>query len=242
MGQRALLIAAFAVLLTGIAYAELAVDSNAPAMPPCVSQALDLSIANSTHVYQAGPGLSPGWYEIWCRKAAGKAAGQMDAWNAYGPVQIVGGVFYVFDLSSRDLYIRNPRKIDFTLNDPEPGRAEIWFKLDGKSSYEICLEGPYESEGRAKHRAPNSSIEEAILFQLASDASVNDGPHSPTNFSLERECIITKIQTLHWNHGKGKIPGTIGLKDYRGKTYGPWQASGMPGVGGVPKRQLDSGD
>jgi hypothetical protein len=234
MDERLLLLAVLSALLLGTACAELPIDANAPAVPPCAGKASDLSVANTTHLYEAGPGLPPGWYEIWCGRRTGKAVGQPDLWRAYGPVELLGGVFYVFDVAARDISIRNPRKINFTLGDPLPRESRVWFKLDPESPYVVCFEGPYESEGQARHREYRSGLEEEILFELASDAAVNDGPVSPTNFSLDRPSIITRIQTLHWNHGQGQKPGTIGLMDAAGREYGPWQASGMAGVGGVP--------
>jgi len=234
MDERMLLFAVASALLMGIACAELPVDANAPAMPPCASKASDLSIANATTLYEAGPSLPPGWYEIWCGRRTGKAVGQPDLWRAYGPVELLGGVFYVFDVVAKDISIRNPRKISFALSNPLPEESKVWFKLDDELPYVVCFEGPYQSKEQARHKASRSSLEEEVLFELASDAAVNDGPHSPTNFSLDRQSIITKIQTFHWNHGKGQKPGTIGLKDEAGKEYGPWQASGMTGTGGVP--------
>ncbi|MGB9902475.1 hypothetical protein [Methanothrix sp.] len=45
---------------------------------------------------------------------------------------------------------------------------------------------------------------------------------------------ITKIRTYHWNYGQGMAPGSISLRDSTGNTYGPWQAYGEAGMGGVP--------
>jgi hypothetical protein len=59
--------------------------------------------------------------------------------------------------------------------------------------------------------------------------------YNPTVFTINQSRTITKIGTYHWNNGQGtQAPGTIGLQDQSGKIYGPWQAFGQPGMGGVP--------
>jgi hypothetical protein len=41
--------------------------------------------------------------------------------------------------------------------------------------------------------------------------------------------------TYHWNDAEGmSSPGTIGLRAADGTMYGPWQATGLDGQGGVP--------
>ncbi|HNQ16198.1 MAG TPA: tetratricopeptide repeat protein, partial [Pyrinomonadaceae bacterium] len=64
---------------------------------------------------------------------------------------------------------------------------------------------------------------------------VSNGPTSPTRFTTNRPFVVTYIQTYHWNNGRGTSrPGTIALKASNGTTYGPYQARGTPGQGGVP--------
>ena len=45
---------------------------------------------------------------------------------------------------------------------------------------------------------------------------------------------VTRIMTYHWNNGNGAPAGRIALRSRAGETYGPWQAFGEPGQGGVP--------
>lgn len=46
---------------------------------------------------------------------------------------------------------------------------------------------------------------------------------------------VTQIVTYHWNNGRGKLPGTLGLKsNTTGQTYGPFPAIGSSGQGGAP--------
>jgi hypothetical protein len=51
---------------------------------------------------------------------------------------------------------------------------------------------------------------------------------------LDNSVTLTYIDTYHWNNGIGVKPGKIGLIDGNGKQYGPWQAVGQAGQGGVP--------
>ena len=70
------------------------------------------------------------------------------------------------------------------------------------------------------------------LFSITSIMAVNNGATSAT-MKLDKKAHITELTTYHWNDAKGKEPGTIRIKDQNGKTYGPWQATSLPGQGGV---------
>ncbi len=72
-----------------------------------------------------------------------------------------------------------------------------------------------------------------IFFNNGNILAVDNGPTAPTVFTIDRPYMITKIITYHWNYARGKTPGTIALKDANGKMYGPWQAIGSEGQGGV---------
>lgn len=74
--------------------------------------------------------------------------------------------------------------------------------------------------------------EERIFAQDACSGVSNDPPN-PTVFTLDETRTITKIGTYHWNYATGDMPGTIGLVDDYGNVYGPWQAEGDFGMGGV---------
>ncbi|MFY9402108.1 MAG: hypothetical protein WAQ07_01710, partial [Candidatus Omnitrophota bacterium] len=64
--------------------------------------------------------------------------------------------------------------------------------------------------------------------------AVYNGPTAPTTLSINTPHLVTEIHDYHWNNAQGATPGTIGLQDQNGKIYGPWQAVGTPGQGGVP--------
>ena len=81
---------------------------------------------------------------------------------------------------------------------------------------------------------PSPEENEERVFSQSVCAGVSNDPPNPTIFTIDEPRTITKIGTYHWNQASGDAPGTIGLKDSNGKVYGPWQASGEPGQGGVP--------
>jgi hypothetical protein len=73
-----------------------------------------------------------------------------------------------------------------------------------------------------------------ILFQITSIAGVSNGPTAPSVVDLPQASHVTALSTYHWNDGQGDTPGTIGLTGSDGTVYGPFQATGTPGQGGVP--------
>jgi hypothetical protein len=73
---------------------------------------------------------------------------------------------------------------------------------------------------------------ETVFDNGNSDAVLNR-PTRATVFVLNGSTRIAKITTYHWNDGRGAPAGTIALKSSSGETYGPWQATGEPGQGGV---------
>ncbi len=45
---------------------------------------------------------------------------------------------------------------------------------------------------------------------------------------------ITELVTYHWNNGQGAPPGTIGLRNRYGQSFGTFAARGVAGQGGSP--------
>lgn len=64
--------------------------------------------------------------------------------------------------------------------------------------------------------------------------AVINGPRLPTEFKLEDRWLIGSFFTYHWNNAKGRAAGKISFKHENGNVFGPWQAKGKPGQGGVP--------
>lgn len=82
--------------------------------------------------------------------------------------------------------------------------------------------------------APIPAGKAMVLYDNGNIGGVGNGPQRPTVFTLSAPHLITLVQTYHWNSGRGATPGTISLRDAGGRTWGPWQARGTPGQGGVP--------
>ena len=71
------------------------------------------------------------------------------------------------------------------------------------------------------------------LFNNFNSGGVVNQPRASTTFTIASAATITGIQTYHWNAGRGKTPGTIKLTSSGGKSFGPWQTTGIDGQGGV---------
>lgn len=101
---------------------------------------------------------------------------------------------------------------------------------------------PATEEAPAAETAPEASAgataeplaEPDRVADTTNIMAVYNGPTVPTTFSVNSPHLVTEIHDYHWNDAQGKTPGTIGLQDQNGKMYGPWQAVGTPGQGGVP--------
>ncbi len=74
--------------------------------------------------------------------------------------------------------------------------------------------------------------QEQKIFENGNIYGVNSGPRRSTQFTLTVPTYISRIENYHY-FNNGTWPGTIALVDDRGRQYGPWQATGTPGQGGV---------
>lgn len=81
--------------------------------------------------------------------------------------------------------------------------------------------------------ASGTNQQEVVIFNNGNIYTVYNQPQVSTRFRLGEAMVITTIQDYHWNNGRGARPGTISLRDGAGRTYGPWNALGSPGQGGV---------
>jgi hypothetical protein len=110
---------------------------------------------------------------------------------------------------------------------PEPGNF-----VEGNPINPNCG-GASEGPGVFPTDTPAASTEEEF-FAITNGGGVENGATAPTEFTIHEPWLVTAITTYHWNDAQGAAPGTIGLQDASGQLYGPWQASGTPGQGGVP--------
>ena len=61
---------------------------------------------------------------------------------------------------------------------------------------------------------------------------IHQGGTAPS-FTLDKPATITNLTTYHFIDGGGLAPGTLSVRSTDGKTYGPWQATGLDGQGAV---------
>ncbi len=79
-----------------------------------------------------------------------------------------------------------------------------------------------------------------VLYSNFNINSVKSGPTEDfTGFTIKRDMVIKSITTYHYFNGQ-KPPGKIALADEKGNVYGPWQAVGRLGQGGVQNAYWDA--
>ncbi|MBF0277046.1 MAG: pentapeptide repeat-containing protein [SAR324 cluster bacterium] len=84
-----------------------------------------------------------------------------------------------------------------------------------------------------KVQLPPAASGESIVFYSRNIASVQNGPSQYATFAIQQPMMITRINTYHWNNGKGTArPGSIGIKG-----LGSWQAQGSPGMYNTPNAE-----
>jgi hypothetical protein len=97
--------------------------------------------------------------------------------------------------------------------------------------------GPPEEKVRGDDRegseVARAEDEGEAIFAIETLMAVDGGGTEPT-FDLDSPYLVTAVMTYHWNDGTGAVPGEIGLRAGDGTEYGPWQAVGAEGQGGVP--------
>jgi hypothetical protein len=80
---------------------------------------------------------------------------------------------------------------------------------------------------------PAAALGEPVkAFEVGNVLGIRKGAKAPS-FTLDKDAVLVTLQTYHYIDGGGPAPGTLALKDAKGKTYGPWQATGIDGQGNV---------
>ena len=93
---------------------------------------------------------------------------------------------------------------------------------------------PGQTQLTVPTQTPAQQPETELVFSNYNSAGVANNPSGSTTFTLSSSRTIYLIQDYHWNSAKGRTPGTIALTSAEGNQYGPWNAKGDPGQGGVP--------
>jgi hypothetical protein len=76
------------------------------------------------------------------------------------------------------------------------------------------------------------SVTDPVIYFNGNIAGVQNNPTRETTFTISAAHRVTFIYTYHY-FNNGKLPGTIALRHSDGTVYGPWQAEGALGQGGV---------
>ncbi len=84
----------------------------------------------------------------------------------------------------------------------------------------------------------STSSTEYVIYTNHNIAAVQSGPTRKTTFTIQVPHVITNIQNYHY-FNNGILPGTIALLSEDGVLYGPWQAVGSSGQGGVANAYWD---
>lgn len=92
----------------------------------CAKEGMDFSPRRSTDIYDAGPGLTAGMYNIWYGKRTGSSIGKPDKWNQFGIVELAGGKFYAFDVTAASIGEADPKTINPMLSNPTDGQSLVW--------------------------------------------------------------------------------------------------------------------
>jgi len=130
------------------------------------------------------------------------------------------------------------RTIKRTINVSSPTSGTLSFKNSGGDNYGLLLDNVrlerVSTFETGSYSSPPQTVKGKVIFNNGNTASVYNNPTRPTTFTINQPYVITLIQNYHWNNSRGSNPGTIALRDQSGRIYGPWQATGSPGQGGVP--------
>lgn len=71
-----------------------------------------------------------------------------------------------------------------------------------------------------------------IIARVGGDGATSPGVTQHAYFVLDAPQLLTQIMTYHY--GARQTPGMIALVHEDGTAYGPWQAAGAVGQGGIP--------
>ncbi len=92
---------------------------------------------------------------------------------------------------------------------------------------------PAAAEDQPGGQAAYMPVGDVQVAEIGNIGAVRNGPGRQVTIKTPEPILILSIQTYHWNNAHGRKPGTIAIRDAAGSTYGPWQAIGKPGQGGV---------
>lgn len=119
---------------------------------------------------------------------------------------------------------------EYVLNQQEENSAVKIMNSSRKNKGDVSGTKVTSADGGVAVTAPVG--QEIKIFDNGNIYGVSNGPVLPTQFKLAEATYITRIEDYHY-FNNGKLPGTITLVNAKGQVFGPWQANGTAGQGGV---------
>lgn len=119
------------------------------------------------------------------------------------------------------------------LNYQEPEKN---YKEETNKSESTSFKEPIAEEPQKAIRLEPMGDEYMVFDNFNIEGVVNHG--KPPRFTLKTHHKISKIMTYHWNDANGSEIGEIGLMGSDNTPYGPWEAYGIEGQGGVPNAYM----
>jgi hypothetical protein len=103
--------------------------------------------------------------------------------------------------------------------------------LTGCGPRELASERPPAETSPASVPAASAGPQVTVL-DTTNTLGIRPGGSAPS-FTLDKPARLSVFTTYHFVDGGGPAPGTLALAGPDDKTYGPWQAEGLEGQGGV---------
>jgi len=87
--------------------------------------------------------------------------------------------------------------------------------------------------GTSSASAPAASAGlQVTVLDTTNTLAIRPGGSAPS-FTLDKPATLSVVTTYHFVDGGGPAPGTLAVAGPDDKKYGPWQATGLDGQGGV---------
>jgi hypothetical protein len=209
---------------------ELATISNGQYVTPGASAPSQFTVASGSVTvvslmtyHYITPGGLPSTGQIGLRSSDGKIFGPWQTTGGPG----VGGVANASWIASIDIVLPAGT---YTVTDSDPSTWSANAATKGAGMF--WLNG-YRDNGVVVPATPAPAPVE--LFAVSNGTSVTPGATAPSRFTVTSGSVrVVSLKTYHYVAPDGlSSTGQIGLRGSDGKVYGPWQATGSPGVGGI---------
>ncbi|WP_101069252.1 hypothetical protein [Roseovarius salinarum] len=157
-------------------------------------------------------------------------------------VDTVNGIRLPYDRARTWIYLigEGAHRLVAVTIDEQPRTEDTGPRLTAQMVRTIRFGADAEAPARAVPTMSWRADGDPVTAGLDSKRAVRNGPPRATAFRLSRPMRLDRITTFHWNNGRGAAPGTIALRDDKGRVHGPWPARGRAGQGGVTDAYWDA--